>query len=217
MKTSALVLTVVGFLAFSLAAQARQFPTTNPTFESAIPVASTGNGFGEKGQVVMSSDFNVDIVYNSIRPPEGDAVSLTDVRVAPALDWFVAKNIAIGGLVVFGYQKGAGLKGSETTVQLGPNIGFNVEMAGRVSFFPKLGAGYRLISQSSKSPLGGTSSVTGHVVTVFASAPILFHPAPHFFVGFGPIISLDLLSKVEGNDGTKNLVGGLAMHIGGWW
>jgi hypothetical protein len=56
-----------------------------------------------------------------------------------------------------------------------------------------------------------TSSHSGDAFTLNLFAPIMFHPAPHFFVGFGPFLDTDL----SGSD--KVTTYGAKLTIGGWF
>src|SRR4051812_44152303 len=82
------------------AARAQRWPATDPNFNgSQVATVPTADKFGQAGQVVIASDFHVDFGYTSVKPPAGPSVSSTLIRVAPSVDYFVVRNLAVGGVL----------------------------------------------------------------------------------------------------------------------
>jgi hypothetical protein len=201
---------------FAGAAQAQNWPTNDPSYGGPpVSIVPTAERFGQPGQLVIDSNFAVDFNYASIKPPTGSATSSTTIGIAPALDFFVARNVSVGGRVAFIYQKVR--DDSATTFAVGPEVGYSVALSPRVSLFPRLGAAYAHSSISSPSPIGGSISASAWAINLFVLAPVLFHPFEHFFLGGGPTFSLDLVSKVRGMDADKVTQIGLGFVIGGWF
>jgi hypothetical protein len=58
------------------------------------------------------------------------------------------------------------------------------------------------------------------LVVVGLHAPVLFHPAPHFFVGLGPHLFHDLSRALRGADAVSNskrTFFGISTTVGGWF
>lgn len=182
--------------------------------------ASKG-AFGKSGQIAISSDFSLGFQSISIKPPEGDSGSATRINFAPALDYFVADSISIGGQIEFTSTKVK--DGPETTeIAVGPRVGYNLGLTDKISLWPKVGFQYAMVTDKSTNATGGTAENKGTKMTLGVMAPVLFHPAEHFFIGLGPVFSMDLSSKVKPDggdeaDGNKNTVIGLDSVVGGWF
>ena len=146
-----------------------------------------GGAFGAPGEFVITGDF------------EGHLVKGYELRLHPSLDYFIAPNVSVGGVVGLTYHSG---DPSTTTVDLGARAGYNLGITPQVSFWPMVGIFYSHTSVSNN--MGGGSS------TVLAiNAPFLFHIVPHFFVGAGPFFDLPL------DSGGNNY--GLQTVVGGWF
>ena len=181
---------------------------------SVVLTASTaaladGPTFGSANQLAISSDANLQLTHTSYSDGGG---STTELTLRPAVDYFVIDQLSIGGFVLLDIDSPAGVSSqSVTTFGIGPRVGYNLTINDTFSFWPKLGVAFQHSS-------GGEISDTSFNVSIFA--PFLVHPAPHFFLGLGPIFSQDLSNSVSaGNvsgDGAKATTFGLAFTVGGW-
>ncbi len=223
MKTSFLALTVLGLSLVAGLARAQSFPTTAPEFQGPPVVSLTANErFGNKGQLVLTGAMDVNFTYDSIKVPGGgNSVSTTDINALPSLDYFVAQDVSLGGFFGVQYSKvDSGVHPSTLAFLVGPQIGVNIQASPRASLYPRLGVGYRRSTDKQDSTLGGSDKIDTDSVRVFLFAPIMAHLAPHFFVGFGPMLSIDLVSKakVDGksSDGVKHRIFGVQLEVGGW-
>lgn len=213
----------VGIVCLSLAtgtARAQSWPATDPTFATP-PVLSLNAAdlFGNAGQIVLSTNLDLDFVYTNIKPPgNGDSLGNTELRLVPALDYFIARNFAVGGAVLLMYETGKpmGVQQSQFAFGLAPEVGYNITISTKSSFFIKAGMSFVHVSNKLDSPSLGNVDTSGWKLGLMVSAPVVFHLAPHFFIGFGPAVSLDLISKVEGDAAAKTRTVGLMLDIGGW-
>ncbi|HET6146034.1 MAG TPA: hypothetical protein VFH68_00760 [Polyangia bacterium] len=149
-----------------------------------LPARAQGGGFGAPGQIVIRGDF------------EGHLRNGWELRLHPAIDYFIANNVSIGGVVGLQYNSGP----STTTVELGVRAGYNLAIVNQVTFWPTAGIFY---SHFSNDMTSGSSTF----LEIFA--PFLYHIVPHFFVGAGPIFDLSLDNNGNGY--------GLQTVIGGWF
>ncbi len=195
---------------------------------SSAQAESTANAapFGSGGQFVVTGGSEVSLSSTSYSASQASNLTAT---FSPGLDYFVARNIAVGINVdlSYGNGKGYGADGSlvETktkTIAAGPRVAVNVPLgAGNcVSLYPRLTLGFerterdeQLVSGSSLSIAGAalgypTTTQTGPTVELYV--PLLFHPTDHFFMGIGPSVFHDFGHAAGGPD-----VGGERTQIGG--
>ncbi|HEX2658714.1 MAG TPA: hypothetical protein VHU40_10590 [Polyangia bacterium] len=179
-----------------------------------------GNDFGAKGQFSV----NVDLPFTSDAPQfaiyntsvSGQSGSTTSFTIAPALDYFVAQNLSIGGQVGFTHDSfstpGSNVSLVGSGFVLGIRGGINIPLAPAASLWPRLSLTYRSLSGD-----GWTNSWVP--LTIFV--PLLWHPASHFFLGGGPVFSTELSNSYETNglsvDGGKTTVIGLQAVVGGYF
>jgi hypothetical protein len=167
----------------------------------------TGGGpahhFGDEGQIAISSDAALSISHRT--------GGTTEITLAPALDYFVIKNLSVGGIIEFDYTKAG--DASSSRFGIGPRVGYNIPLSDLVSLWPKLGFSYAHTSNTISVKANGvttdlTSSSDGIALNLFV--PFMFHPAEHFFAGFGPFLDADLSGD------NKVTVYGLKLTLGGW-
>src|SRR6266849_295419 len=162
--------------------------------------------FGARGQVVPFGG----IGYSH---SAGNGVSSDSVSLAPGALWFVDDDFALGLSAFFGYrslsQPTPAASTTRTTSFGGtPMAAVALPLSERVAFFPQAGVSYSWQRVSVPEP-GFTQ--TSHSVILQGFAPLLFIPAPHFFLGFGPSLSW----IVEGA-GSDTIAVGLGSQIGGY-
>jgi len=180
------------------------------------PAAAPELGLGALGQIAISDDMQVAIIRQTLSA-QGQTVDVTQIQLQPAIDYFVSPNLSIGGQVQIAYRSsdnGFGSTSDETTVGLVPRIGYNVPLGVSSSIWPRVGLGYIHTSTNDGSGSPGFSSYT---VTLQVFVPLIFQPVPHFFVGGGPLVATDLISKREDQDGIKTTNIGLLSTIGGYF
>ncbi|HKO47986.1 MAG TPA: hypothetical protein VJV79_09700 [Polyangiaceae bacterium] len=175
----------------------------------AVAANSPSGVFGDRGQITISSDAGLSISSTSTSGVDGSTTKLT---LLPALDYFVANNISVGGFIGVDYTTTSGQH--ETVFQIGPRVGYNLAFSERFSFWPKLGFSYSSSSTSTTAPPpappGTTNDVSGSHLALNVFAPVMFHPVQHFFLGFGPALDTDLTG-----DARKTAIAG-RLTIGGW-
>ena len=156
-----------------------------------------GTGFGSQGRLVISEDAQFDLGFDT----NGDGPGYLLLRIRPSMDYFVAPNLSIGAFLDLGLVSGDGF--SETTVGLGGRVGYNIPLGTRLSIWPRLGLG--LVHESNDS---GAFDSSGTFFNVIIDAPLLYHPADHFFVGVGPTLNIRAGDADGVFFGLTSLVGG---------
>lgn len=188
----------------------KMLSVTAGTIFSFIAGGAGAQPFANEGQIVVSSDFYVEISSTSHNEPgPQDPDSTTVFRLAPALDYFFVESFSIGGQLLYGSSS----DGDTTDLGIGPRVGYGVPFNSTVSFFPRLGFFY--FSSSSDDGTGGTTDT--HRFTLNLFAPFQFHPAEHFFIGIGPDFSKDLSAKRDGDDIGKDTRVGVKSVVGGYF
>jgi opacity protein-like surface antigen len=188
--------------------------------------------FGARGELVVTGGSSAGISWQTFDSSQARYFS---AAFSPGLDWFVARNVSIGvtGSVGYGDSQGYGADGSlvdtrSTSWSIGPRVGVNLPLGERFSWYPMLAVGFEsvheentLVSGSSlsaaTSPLGySTTTMLGPWLDLYA--PVLFHPKPHLFIGFGPSWFQDFGHAQGGPDvGGQRTNVGAGLVVGGWW
>jgi hypothetical protein len=206
--------------------------------EQRVVMASTGVGppeeqprvFGQKGEWVLGNELAASVSYTSYA---GIGSSGTGVNLYGGFDYFVTNGFSIGGGLwtsvgtttgidaVSGSQVAASVRGAGLFARLG----LNVPMASWISWYPRFAMAFGMRNDEETSG-EYQNSPSETVVSVTGFAPLLVHPAQHFFVGFGPSISHDLSHAVSYVD-YANINGGIQIQnqattigvglvVGGW-
>lgn len=177
-------------------AQDNQFIATNRQGE--LRILDDRAGFGEPRQWAFSTDAGLSISHTTISGSDG---AITTLVVQPAFDYFVIKNLSVGGAVGLTYQKTGNDSG--TRFVIGPRVGYNFELSPLLSVWPKLGFSFAHTNQD-----GANDSANSLALNLFA--PVMIHPAPHFFAGFGPFLDADLSGDARAT------TWGFKLTLGGW-
>lgn len=212
-KHGAKVLACVGAVAVSALTQrgaAEDSKVIERNRQGDIVLRDDEAGFGEVGQWTFSTDAALDFK----RRTQSNATPETTLSIFPATDYFIIENLSVGGAIGVGYNK----VGSEhsTRFLLGPRVGYNFEISRLLSVWPKLGFSYSHLKSESKRAAGDGSgrtvsaSTTNDAVQLNIFVPVMVHPAPHFFAGFGPFLDTDLSGD------NRVTVWGFKLTLGGW-
>jgi len=186
-KRAQLALTVVGLVTVIPGRASAQDPATAPPPAAAesMPAGSLGQGFGETGQFVITSEANV--LFTKTNNAGWSFL------FAPGLDYFIVPSVSVGGSVA------VRIDDTDTKYYaVGVRAGYNLNFTEHVSFWGRLGFSFDQLSAP-----GGSDSATFLSVL----APIAYHIVPHAFVGAGPFYNLNLSGDVSNSYGLTSLVG----------
>jgi len=194
-------LALVSSMFTGAASAAAQEPPPAP--QPSPPGSAAAVRFGAPGTLAISSDANVGFFGSSV---SGGASSWTFV-IVPAADYFLSlRGFSIGGQISYMH----GSPAAESTIDsfgIGPRAGYNIPINDLISIWPKLAFIFADQVQT------GARSTTFDVQLY---APVLFHLAPHFFVGLGPQIQTDLIVSASAPGAGRTTSYGLYFTIGGW-
>jgi hypothetical protein len=176
---------------------------TRDPLGSDVRSSSPSGRFGLAGQKAVSSDAGLSLSNTSVSGVDG---STTTLILRPAVDWFFADSISLGGFVGVEYVSAPG--GSSSVISIGPRIGYNLPVSERLSIWPKLGFSLANTDVEADEVDGDDGSNTSVQLNLFA--PVMFHPVPHFFLGLGPAFDQDLSGDAKATTIAVRLT------LGGW-
>jgi hypothetical protein len=186
----------------------------------AEPEQAAAEVFGKTGQVVLTAATDASVDYRTYSHSND---SQTDVTIAPGVDYFVIDGISVGGHVAIGYSSGtlldsSGSSSEFTTNTLGvaPHVGANLTLTSLASIWLRGEVGYGTIKQSISSASGG-GELARTRYWASLSAPVLLHPASHFFVGLGPFVFHELSDKDQYAREFDATELGVDLVLGGWF
>ena len=184
------------------------------TLAPSIALAQDAGHFGDQGQLAISTDANLGLTGSAYTNQPGSTFTLL---LQPGADYFVIPNLSIGGLLLYehlGSSEG-GTTSSSDSFGIGPRVGYNVRLSDSFSLWPR--ASFTFVTTSNSQ---GNQSFSNNTTEVGLFVPVLFHPAQHFFLGVGPILSVELSDSNSQNgisvDGGKATTYGIAFTLGGW-
>ncbi|MCL2777875.1 MAG: porin family protein [Polyangiaceae bacterium] len=205
-----------------------------PTFGKAGEVVLTYTHFWGWGGTDAGMRENTHIyngafvdVHNTTRGNGGGKTF--QFTVQPSADYFVIDNLSVGAFVGFAYTKSSGGMGSPAGVdnlkatawQFGPRVGYNIPLGSLFSIWPKVGYSFQTLKVYDVPGLDKAINTS----EIDVSIPIMFHPAPHFFLGFGPALAAQINNNFF-TDTTDPVTGNVTHHrpfsiggqvtVGGW-
>jgi hypothetical protein len=192
-------------------------PPGAPPPAGAVPAAvpPAGPGLGELAQIAISDDLQVSAVRDSSSLAGRTTTNHTIIMLQPALDYFIAPNVSLGGQVRIAFDSvdtGSGTTADTTVIGLLPRIGYVIAFSPTTVIWPRAGLGYVHMSSGD----GVQQATTGYRVPLELFVPIIFQPIPHFFIGGGIRVATDLVSKVEDMNAFKLTEIGLVSTLGGY-
>ena len=182
--------------------------------------------FGEPGELVLSGTLSASFGHSGI---SSEGLSSNSFGIQPAFDYFVAPALSVGASAFFRYNSltstASNTVGQKTVAYgLSGQIGLNLWLGERVSLWPKLSLSLSqnrfTLSPPATLPVGvelvDPAPEVQNIVSLELYAPFLFHPARHFFVGFGPDAYVDLLNSFAGGS-NRRMFYGAESTVGGWF
>jgi hypothetical protein len=186
-------------------ARASDAPSAAPPPNETPPGAATPQpSFGDRGELVIGTDATLSLATQSY-----DGTTTSSVVVEPSIDYFAVRHLSIGGALIFSYEASheATTFFHDVGYGIAPRIGYDIPISDHFSLWPKASAYFtRTHDTIGGAPGAGSTDQTFIAAELFV--PVLFHPAPHFFVGFGPYAESYLTGANETFLGAKLTLGG---------
>jgi hypothetical protein len=149
--------------------------------------------FGDEGQLVIQDDAKVQVGGTT----QGSQTNAF-IALLPAADFFVVREVSLGAQVGYGDNGGAQF------LEVAPRVGYNVTITNDLSFWIKGYIGY-IHTWANNGP-------STDQIFLQAFAPLLWHPATHFFFGGGPYVQPAFVI----NQPTA-VTFGVMSTVGGWF
>ncbi|HVW27035.1 MAG TPA: hypothetical protein VHC69_16835 [Polyangiaceae bacterium] len=198
-----------------------------PSVDETVATADAApSGFGKAHTFFLTDEAT--LAYHSTAYA-GTGASANSLTLAPGFDWFYQENMSVGFSVAYSHSSTVGeatdsvsaastmsVHSSSDTFGFAVRFSSNVAIADWVSLYPRVSLGY---SHAITSEVEGTASndSTQNAITGSIGAPLLFHVAPHFVVGFGPELLSDLYHGYQGrSEQIQRTTIALDSLIGGW-
>ncbi len=182
--------------------------------------------FGDRGELVFTNALVTSIHTTTFSLTDSGAFSAS---VGGSVDYFVVDRISLGVGADFSYSSstlldeasGNQVSSSATTGDLSLRLGMSLPIGGRLSLYPVASIGFQ--RQTSESDSSGTDQgSTSSAIVASLYAPLLVHPAEHFFFGFGPTMSTDLWQQTsfprpsDAPVSSRATTVGVGLEVGGW-
>jgi hypothetical protein len=160
-------------------------PTPARAQDPAAASGALGQGFGDKGQLVISGELTG--FFSKTNHAGWTAV------IQPAADYFIMPSISVGGAVTL-------LIGAESRrgFGIGGRAGYNLNVNEHVGAWPVVGVSYA----KETGPFAASATVAHFYV------PILYHVVPRVFIGLGPFYDLKIAGDGNNSYGVRSTVGG---------
>jgi hypothetical protein len=166
--------------------------------------------------VLLAGDFAVS--YQHISSSASNSTSIDLLRLAPTFDWVAVKSLTIGAWLVYEHTS----EGSTSADDYGiiPRVGWMAELGPSAFIWPRLGIGYLHGLPDVINLAISTSSGSVNRFQLDIDVPIVFTPVPHFFIGVGPLIRVDLSSSASSaiaSSDNKLTAFGVTTLVGGYF
>ena len=175
-------------------------PPPGETQASRAAPTGPAERFGSAGEFVLSNDLALSA--RSLNYAGTDSTERT-FSIGGSLDYFVIDHVSVGFATTFStaYSRGidpttgAVINSSTGGVTFAPRLGADVPLGASFSIYPQfeLGIGHQTYDETGE---GSGDQYVDDTVSVDLYVPLLVHPAPHVFIGFGPSVYHQVSSAV---------------------
>ena len=160
-------------------------------------------------QTVMVIGANVGI---GATQATGDLLNVSwGVSVEPSVEVFIFRSVSLGATLNLSYANSKD-RGSAVSYGVTPRIGYALPFGKNTGFWPRLGLGIlRGIASIDNAP-----ALHESVLLLNLFAPMYFIPVGNVLLGIGPVVSTELVSRVEGESHGLRTTIGFQTEIAGW-
>jgi hypothetical protein len=191
---------------------------TEPPVEGAAGDSKTETeepSFGRAGQMVFWGGGATFLGTRTSSTSSRPSSTASTVDIAPSFGFFLSKLLLLRAATHIWRQSDS----TETQYGFGleTGVGFNVPVGHVVSLLPELRIGIGWVEHSCSSDYYYSCSDQSNLQYWNGlGMPILFHLAPHLFIGAGPALTYTF-AKTDAYEGAGNVLGfSLQALIGGW-
>lgn len=157
--------------------------------------------FGEAGEFVFTNDLNLSL---SSLTYDGTGSMSQSLQMGGSFDYFLVDHLSLGVAIggSLSHSRGVDASNGATVVEstgffeCSPRIGVDFPVGGPFSVHPLLGLEF---GHETYDEVQGASEnkATQDILALNLFVPLLLHPAPHAFVGFGPRLYRELSHAVH--------------------
>ncbi|HVK72261.1 MAG TPA: outer membrane beta-barrel protein [Kofleriaceae bacterium] len=170
---------------------------------------------GQRGVIAIDGDLDLEVSRRTMTAPDGDdEPGVTSFDLGGQAHYFVADHVSIGGGLGYTWSKRDDRVQTWSFARL--VAGYHVRLGDRLHLWPQAVVGYGRATSTV-----GQLEVSGSSVDAGVFVPVLYEPAPHFFIGVGPAFTTTLTSTLavgdDESDGTKSTHYGLLATLGGYF
>ncbi len=179
-------------------------------FTTATATADDGR-LGRAGQLAIRGDFDLRLNVTYVKSPRGDTDSSTSFQLGPAADFFPIEHVSVGAALTY-----ARLTADLHSFRVAPRVGYQIPLGELLSLWPTVGVFWQQRTVDPKLDLRERK------LGIVFDAPVLVHVVPHFFLGLGPRVSVDVASGYvyfgdRTEDAPKKTELGFVSTIGGYF
>lgn len=188
--------------------------------------AQTANGFGSKGQLIVSADRLLPVFsYTSVTESQdigGGRTQDTTVKGASiallwgnepgvnasaavhstpraGVDFTIIDRLTLGGSIALGFGFGNDTRPSTTVFGVSPRAGYILPLTDMFAFWPRAGFSFYSVSSSQDTTVANqtvTQKTTGSTFSLDLDPQFAFVPFEHLFFNFGPTLNIPLTGTV---------------------
>jgi len=190
----------------------------DPSLEDSVPPVDQRR-FGDPGTVVLTEESSFSWRAQSYA---GDVPTRNTFAIAGGFDWFFMHHQSLGLAAFYSttgrYSSGPGepLLTNATGVGVSARYGFVVPFSSWFSLYPRMSFEYSVATVDVTSGASRSIREHSHIVQASIFVPATVHLTTHFFIGFGPSVSVDIVHTVDGGPEPRRTAFGVSSLLGGW-
>ncbi len=163
--------------------------------------------FADNAGMVIGANFEI-----GASQATGDLLNVSwGGSIEPSLEVFIFRSVSLGTTLDLSYARSKD-HGSATSYGVTPRIGYAFPIGKNAGFWPRLGLGIvRGITQLDDAP-----TLHQRVILLNLFAPMYFLPVKNVLLGIGPLVTTQLVNRVEGESHGLQTTIGFQTEIAGW-
>jgi opacity protein-like surface antigen len=180
--------------------------------------------FGDAGVIALDSEISASIAFTWY---EGTGSSSLTGGFEPSLDYFFLDHVSLGMAPFVSYSRtvgvdasnGAAVVSERSSVGVEARVGADLPLGRWLSIYGRAGLVFSSVSYDETSA-GSADDYSTAIDALHIYAPLLVHPAPHLFAGFGPSLYWEFSDAATFPNGAsvqnRATQVGASLTVGGW-